>query len=112
MRTFFSQWVPSRDSKTQKIFWEIFGAWRELFNTKLIQIQIGEHSTKTYTIEELQPILRLKKRAIRKIIAEGELPARMIGRQWLVREEDLKMALDPYLDASVLIPSEAYSALK
>jgi hypothetical protein len=26
----------------------------------------------------------LKKRAIRKLIAEGELPARLIGRQWLV----------------------------
>lgn len=51
-----------------------------------------------YTIPELIPILRLKKRAIRKLIAEGELPARLVGRQWLVREEDSKMFLDPFLE--------------
>jgi excisionase family DNA binding protein len=51
-----------------------------------------------YTISELIPILRLKKRAIRKLIAECELPARLIGRQWLVREEDLKMFLDPFVE--------------
>jgi hypothetical protein len=36
-------------------------------------------SITVYTIPELIPILRLKKRAIRKLIAEGELPARPVG---------------------------------
>jgi excisionase family DNA binding protein len=62
-------------------------------------------SMTVYTIPELIPILRLKKRAIRKLIAEGELPARLIGRQWLVREEDLKMFLDPFLETPEPTPS-------
>jgi excisionase family DNA binding protein len=65
-----------------------------------------------YTIPELIPVLRMKKRAIRKLIAEGELPARLVGRQWLVREEDLKMFLDPFLETPDSPPCGNCHALK
>ncbi len=56
-----------------------------------------------YTIEELVPILRMKKRAIRRLISEGELPARFVGRRWLVREEELKLFLDPFVEEPKMI---------
>ncbi len=47
-----------------------------------------------YTIPELIPFLRLKPRAIRKLIASVALLGRLVGRQWLVTEEDLRAFLE------------------
>jgi excisionase family DNA binding protein len=47
----------------------------------------------TYTIPELVPILRIKKRAIRKLVSNGNLSGRLVGRQILVTEEALKRFL-------------------
>ncbi len=47
-----------------------------------------------YTIPELMPILRMKKRAIRKLLIAGVLRGRFVGRQWLVTEESLRGFLD------------------
>lgn len=47
----------------------------------------------TFTIPELVPILRLKKRAIRKLVSNGDLSGRLVGRQILVSEEALKRFL-------------------
>jgi excisionase family DNA binding protein len=44
----------------------------------------------TYTIPELVPILRIKKRAIRKLVSTGKLAGRLVGRQILVTEEALR----------------------
>ncbi len=40
----------------------------------------------TYTVAELTPVLKLKERAIRNLLASGKLPGRRIGRQWIVSE--------------------------
>jgi excisionase family DNA binding protein len=53
-----------------------------------------------YTIPELMPILRLKKRAIRNLITSGELAGRLVGRQFLVSDEALKR----YLKAPEHVP--------
>jgi len=47
----------------------------------------------TYTIPELVPILKLKKRAIRQLLAKGYLRGQIVGRQWLVAEESVKKFL-------------------
>jgi hypothetical protein len=46
-----------------------------------------------YTIPELIPILRMNKRAIRKLIRSRSLLGRLVGRQILVTEEALRMFL-------------------
>ncbi len=48
----------------------------------------------TYTINELAPILRLKPRAIRRLINSGQLQARLVGRQFLVSEALLREFLE------------------
>lgn len=47
----------------------------------------------TYTVPELVPILKLKERAIRNLLASGKLPARRINRQWIVSEHSLRAFL-------------------
>jgi excisionase family DNA binding protein len=49
---------------------------------------------KVYTVEELVPILRMKKRAIRRCLAEGELSGQLVGKKWLVTEEAVKVFLN------------------
>lgn len=44
----------------------------------------------TYTVDELVPILRMKPRAIRRLIATDQLFGRMVGRQFLVTQTSLK----------------------
>ncbi len=48
----------------------------------------------TFTINELEPILRLKPRAIRRLINHGQLQARLVGRQFLVSEALLRQFLE------------------
>ncbi len=50
-------------------------------------------SITVYTIEELMPILHLKKRAVRNLITRGYLRGRLVGRQWLVTEDAVKLDL-------------------
>ncbi len=51
-------------------------------------------SIAVYTIPELMPLLRLKKRAIRKLISTGKLSGRLVGKQWLVTEQALNAFLN------------------
>ena len=48
----------------------------------------------TYTVPGLESVLRIKKRAIRKLLADGELQGRFVGRQWIVSEDSLKAFLE------------------
>ncbi len=58
-------------------------------------------SMKLYTLPELEPVLRLKKRVIRKLIRNGDLWARMVGRQYLVTEKSLSDYLEePIFDGN------------
>ena len=47
----------------------------------------------TFTVPELVPILHLKQRAIRKLIADGQLRGRLVGRQYLTTEAALKVSV-------------------
>lgn len=47
----------------------------------------------TFTVPELVPVLKLQPRAIRKLLASGKLPARRVGRQWIVSETSLRSFL-------------------
>ena len=48
----------------------------------------------TFTVPELVPILHLKQRAIRQLIADGQLRGRLVGRQYLITEAALKAFLE------------------
>ena len=43
-----------------------------------------------YTLEEVADILRVSIQTVRRMIADGELPATKIRGQWRVRKEDLE----------------------
>ncbi len=43
-----------------------------------------------YGIPELMQILKISKRAARKCLAKGAIPARKIGKRWLVHPEALR----------------------
>lgn len=45
---------------------------------------------KLYSISDLTEILKLHRKTILRFIHEGKLPARKIGRSWMVTEQDLK----------------------
>jgi excisionase family DNA binding protein len=51
-------------------------------------------SITVYSIEDLMPILRMTQRAIRKLIHNGDLLGRKVGRNYLVTES----ALTDYLE--------------
>ena len=44
---------------------------------------------KIYTAKEVADILRLSPRTVRKMIAEGELPAFKVRDEWRVRQRDI-----------------------
>ena len=48
----------------------------------------------TYTVADLETLLKIKKRAIRRLLADGELRGRFVGRQWIVTEDSLKSFLE------------------
>ena len=48
----------------------------------------------TYTVADLETLLKIKKRAIRRLLAGGELRGRFVGRQWIVTEDSLKSFLE------------------
>jgi hypothetical protein len=50
-------------------------------------------NVKIYDVEELIPMLRLSRKAIRGYIAEGRLIGRKVGKRWLVSEDALKIFL-------------------
>lgn len=45
---------------------------------------------KTYKVDELETILKVKKRTIRAYIASGKLKAAKIGRGYVVQQADLE----------------------
>ena len=45
---------------------------------------------KTYKVDELEAILKVKKRTIRAYIASGKLKAAKIGRGYVVQQADLE----------------------
>ena len=47
------------------------------------------------TVAEVAAILRVKVATVQRHIREGHLPAAMVGRQYLLREQDV----DAYVDA-------------
>lgn len=47
----------------------------------------------TFTVSQLTEILKMHERPIRKLLASGKLPARRIGRQWIVSEASLRFFL-------------------
>ncbi len=47
----------------------------------------------TYTVEELVPVLRMSKRAIRKLFTSGRLRGLWVGRQYLTTEECVRLFL-------------------
>ena len=45
---------------------------------------------KTYTVNEVEEILKVKKRTIRSYITSGKLKAAKIGRGYVVQQADLE----------------------
>jgi hypothetical protein len=71
-----------------------FGSHAETPASEIIfWLKFGECPMVTYTVPELVPILKLKERAIRNLLASGKLPARRINRQWIVSEHSLRAFL-------------------
>ena len=63
---------------------------------------------KIYRVEELVPILRVLKKAVRAYIASGRLRGRKVGKRWLVTEEALRLFLNSP-DASLTgLPESGY----
>lgn len=50
----------------------------------------------TYTLKELEPILKRKVKTIKDYINFGGLKASIINRRYIVTEEDLKEFLEKY----------------
>ena len=50
----------------------------------------------TYTIKELEPILKRKSKTIKRYIKDGELEATKIGKGYIITEEDVKEFLNDY----------------
>jgi len=51
---------------------------------------------KTYTIKELEPILKRKAKTIKEYIKEGELEATKIGKGYIITEESVNQLLENY----------------
>lgn len=49
-----------------------------------------DNKMKTYTVNEVEEILKVKKRTIRSYIASGKLKAAKIGRGYVVQQSDLE----------------------
>lgn len=49
---------------------------------------------KTYTIKELEPILKRKPKTITKYIKEGKLPSSKLNGRYWITEEDVKLFLE------------------
>lgn len=52
--------------------------------------KVGFEIMITYTIKELEPILKRKSKTIKKYIKDGELEAIKIGKGYIVEEESIK----------------------
>lgn len=46
-----------------------------------------------YTVDQVADILELHPRTVRRFIREGKLTARKVGKQWRIKEQDLKVLL-------------------
>lgn len=51
---------------------------------------------KTYTIKELEPILKRKAKTIKKYIEDGVLPATKIGKGYIITEDNILEMLENY----------------
>jgi len=47
----------------------------------------------SYNVSDLIPVLKLKPRAIRKLLASRKLKGQLVGRQWIVSEDSLRRFL-------------------
>lgn len=45
---------------------------------------------KTFTVKELEPILKVQGKTIRRYINAGDLKARKYGKSWIINEKDLQ----------------------
>jgi hypothetical protein len=61
---------------------------------EILKIWTKENRMVTCTVPDLIPILKVKKRAVRRFLAEGRLKGRMIGHQWVVSENALRQFLE------------------
>lgn len=50
----------------------------------------------TYTIKELEPILKRKSKTIKRYIKDGVLEATKIGKSYIITEENIREMLDSY----------------
>jgi len=46
-----------------------------------------------YTVDQVADLLELHPRTVRRFIREGKLTARKVGKQWRIKEQDLKVLL-------------------
>lgn len=51
---------------------------------------------KTYTLKELEPILKRKAKTIKDYIKDGELEATKIGKGYIITEENVREFLENY----------------
>lgn len=47
------------------------------------------------TPKQIAQRVNITPKKIRRLLREGKLPGRKVGREWLVRERDLEAVLDP-----------------
>ncbi len=55
------------------------------------------------TPKQIAQRMNVTPKKIRRLLREGKLPGRKVGREWLVKERDLEAVLDPgaYFDATL-----------
>jgi excisionase family DNA binding protein len=56
------------------------------------------------TPKQIAQRVNITPKKIRKLLREGKLPGRKVGREWLIKERDLEAVLDPgaYFGATLL----------
>lgn len=55
-----------------------------------------EDKPENLTVKEAAPLLKVSEQSVIKYIKKGLLPAKLIGRSYLIRREDLEAALTEY----------------
>ena len=55
-----------------------------------------EDKPENLTVKEAAPLLKVSEQSVIKYIKKGLLPAKFIGRSYLIRREDLEAALTEY----------------
>lgn len=79
--------LPDQDARTVKQFIEYLLTQRSLN-------QRGQED-QAYTLLDAAPILELSVGRLRRLIGAGVIPARKVGRRWLIDPRDLEQLLTP-----------------